>query len=758
MEQYVLRVLNKSKKALSLNEIYEKVERRIKKDDSSFNSLTNEMKEKINSTVDYLVKEVSVIEMDGKYKAIKNTSFYKGVYHKLDKGNGKVIVDKSYIDKDNNLVISSDEYYVERANGGTALDGDVVLVDVPFEGKGKNRIYKILDNYFEDVYGELEYDKDWGYCLKPVSRKLNDVRISISDQDVADNYLVVGSKIKVKINRDNNSKSFAFATVIEKFGHKDDPDSDVYWEALKYGMDDEFSDGSHKQVLETPKEVLDVDRIGRSDFTKEEIFTIDGVNTKDMDDAISIKRLDNGNYLLGVHIADVSHYVKINSPLDVDAYRKSTSTYAANTVIPMLPHELSNGICSLNPNVDRLTVSCIMEINNDGEVVNYNIVKSVINSKIKMNYDDVNKVLKGEVVTGYEEYTDCLKLLSSLALRLFKKRIKNGSIEFGVGDKEISFDKDGNMIGVRSRISGLAENLIEECMVVANETVDRHLSSIGAPCLHRVHDTPNEEKVGELIRLLNIIGYRYHLNNANECVSNPKCMQKLIDYISEVSIGDNLSKKAIQTMSRAKYSPNNIGHYGLGKDNYCHFTSPIRRYPDLVDHRLLNEYHFNIESKDIKLLDLVTIGRHASQKEKDADNVERSVLGLKCASFMQDYVGEDFDATVSDVTPNGLILELDNCIEGHVSIEEIRRNEEKVRFEPETLSIKTSSNVYSFGDRLNVKVLKNNDVLPLHCSEEDKDKYLSYISDREDKLDNKKTYLKINNIIKKHDNSHIKRK
>ena len=757
MTDYVLKVLNKSKKGLTREEIYEKVERRIKKDDSSFNSLSKNNIIEIDNIINELIDNVDIVEIGGKYKAIKNTSFYKGIYHRFGSGKGKVVVDMSYLDGDNNLVIDNNEYMVDAKNSGNALDGDFVLVDVP--SKGQNRIYKVINNCFEEVYGTIDYDNNWGYCLKPVNKKLNGVFISISDIEIEDNHLYLGARVKVKLDRKNNSNELVLASIEEKLPHKDDPGKDIYWEALKYGMDNDFSEASWKQVDAIPTKVLDTEKIGRSDFTKENIFTIDGIHTKDMDDAVSCNRLPNGNYLLGVHIADVSHYVKKYSPLDVDAYRKSTSTYAFNTVIPMLPHELSNGICSLNPNVDRLTISCLMEIDNNGEVVNYNILKSVINSKLKMSYDKVNNILKGESIPeGYDDYVESLNLLNKVSLILRKKRLLDGSIEFNVSEKEVLFDDNDNMIGVGGRDNDVAENLIEECMVVANETVDKHLSMLGAPCLHRIHDTPNQNKVSELIRLLNIIGYRYNTNNVNECITNPRCMQDLIDYVEDISIGDNLSKKAIQTMSRAKYSPNNIGHYGLGKDNYCHFTSPIRRYPDLVVHRLLDEYHFNEDNEKITSLDLVSIGRHTSQKEKDADEVERSVFRLKCAQYMQDYVGEDFNATIVDVVGSGLIVDLDNNIEGFISLDQLKEDEGNAHFEIETLSIKTNNNTYRFGDRLNVKVLKNDDVLPLHYTDEDKENYIIIVSEKDDLLDDKKTYLKINNKINTNTKGHIKTK
>ena len=321
-------------------------------------------------------------------------------------------------------------------------------------------------------------------------------------------------------------------------------------------------------------------------------------------------------------------------------------------------------------------------------------------------------------------------------------------MEFNVGDKELVYDDDYNMLGAIEKINDVAENIIEECMIAANETVDKHLSERGLPCLHRVHGSPNQDRIEELIKLLNVIGYRFNDLDAEDCISNPKNMQKLSDFISKTgALSFALGGKLIRGMSKAKYSPINIGHYGLGKDNYCHFTSPIRRYPDYIVHMLLIDYYIDCCEKHIRPTDLVEIGEHTSKKERDSADAERAVFDIKCASFLQDHVGEDFNGTIIDVSEKGLKVRLDNYMEGFVRLKDLRQENKSIYFEPETLSLVSSEINYHFGDRINVRILKNNDVLPMTNTEDDRVLYKQRMLERVDKIDNRNTYLAVNCII-----------
>ena len=494
---------------------------------------------------------------------------------------------------------------------------------------------------------------------------------------------------------------------IEKIGHKDDPDCDIECIAISRDIDIKFSDDAIKESESLPKEVLKSDFIGRLDLTSKNIFTIDGINTKDIDDAISIELLPNGNYLLGVHISDVSHYIKRGMYLYNEAQQRGNSVYLLDYVIPMFPHLISNGICSLNENVDRLTKSCIMEIDNKGNIVNYNITKSVINSKKKMNYDEVNKILEENIIPkGYEKFTNDLYLMQKLSNILTNKRAKQGSLEFCSNELSVEMDEFGNVTKFNTEVSRTAEKLIENFMIAANETVASNIYWINLPFVYRIHEAPEEERIKEAIDFIKQIGFR--IKNI-ENVKDPRLLQRILNQLSNSEEFPITSNILLKSMKRARYDTNNLGHFGLSSQAYTHFTSPIRRYPDTTVHRLLRTYIFekkiNNDVIEFYERELPFLAEHTSTCERRAIECEREVDDMKKAEYMLDHIGEEYEGIISSVLNFGMFVELPNLIEGLVRLDSLK--DDYYTYDETTFTIRGNKNKrgYRLGDKVKVKVV-----------------------------------------------------
>ena len=702
MKQYVDLVFKKEKKPIDINKVYTKVENLMKKNDEEFDGLSKEQKLEIDSILDKGVASYQYIKTpNDRYISINKTSFRKGRFHGNRNGAGFVTSTISYVDKEGNHIVKEQKISVLKENCAGAIDGDLVLVDVGRNGE-KPKIQEIIDRNLENVMGEVVRIGP-NYFVKPIDKKKQFLTIALEGEAIE------GQRVAVNLKK-QTSTDFYIGEITRVFNHKDDPDEDILWEAFKCGIDDQFSEKSLAQVKNIPQTVKDTDKIGREDLTDWEVFTIDGADTKDIDDALSCKKLDNGNYLVGVHIADVDNYVPESSPLDLDAFKKGTSNYLAGKVIPMLPHELSNGICSLNPHVERLTLSCIMELNPQGKIVRYKIVPSVIKSRLKMTYTKVNQILKGEGIDSeYVPYEDSLRTLNKLALILRKNRLKAGAVEFNRPELKLVLDENGQVSDFDIRHQDLGENLIEEFMLLANETVDKHLSDLGYPCLHRVHGKPNEERLDRFLQMLAAINYPYYAYSAEECVDIPKALQGLADHIKDTGrLSNMLSTNMVRCMSRARYSPINIGHSGLAKENYCHFTSPIRRYPDLTVHRILKTCYFNDSNKDtIRKWEakLPEIGYQSSKMERIEDDAEQQTLAMKCSEYMAKHVGEEYEGTVIGLSDRGMQIQLDNMVEGMVRTRYMLGD---YVYNPVTFTLLSlnGKDDYYIGDRLLVKVFK----------------------------------------------------
>lgn len=700
MEDEVIELLKKlkSKKSLSLDEIAERLEIHDK--------------EGLLELKDILIRKVNdntLYENDaGSYKHLSKTSLRKGVFHSNKSGGGKVLVVTSY-EKEGEQHVIQKEYIIKPCDANGAINNDKVLVDINlFDSNDINaKISKVIDRNIDSLYGKIETTGSSTYVV-PIDKKLGNIKVSVEGE-----YLE-GQLVEVKLE-EQTANDFYLGTVTRTFNFRDDPNEDILMEAFMNGVDDIYSEESLEQVKHIPDHVLPKDYIGREDLTDEEIFTIDSEDTNDIDDAVSLKVLNNGNYQLTVSIADVSYYVPYNSSIDLDARRKGNSYYLAGTVIPMLPRELSNGICSLNPNVERCSMSIRMEIDKDGTVVRKELFPSIIKSDIKMNYKTVNDILYNRIdeettPEDYKSHVKTLKQMEKLFLILNKNRIKRGAIEFNRPEMKISLDENGVPIKIEKREQDIAEGIIEEFMIVANESVFSLLDKRGIPLDYRVHDTPNEEKLGEFFRKMDAMGIVYDRYTLKECLEDQKALQDLVFFINN-RVDENysfiLNYSLIKCLSRAKYSVENIGHSGLASVIYGHFTSPIRRYADLTVHRIIRECYFDKESTRKNIAKwkkrLPEICYQCSKMETVADRLERSVNSMKSAEYMSHRIGEENVGIVTEVSDNGLTIQLENLIEGKIKISNLNGD---YFYNPNTFSLVTTSKGqdYYLGDQLITKV------------------------------------------------------
>ena len=625
-----------------------------------------------------------------KYMAFEYSHLKKGKIAVSDKGFGFVLME------------DEDDIHVDKEHLNGAIDGDLVIVEITSKNTGakkEGRVLRIASRNYGPLVGEYSYN-DGNPTIIPNDKKIKQKVVLTKDstKDAVDGHIVVANVIK---ELDRNTILAEITTII---GHKNDVGVDVESIVYKHMFSPKFPDEVLEELKDIPDEVREEDKKGRKDLTNITIFTIDGDDTKDIDDAISIKKLDNGNYELGVHIADVSYYVKPGTKLYDEAYERGTSVYLVDRVIPMLPHKLSNGICSLNPGVERLAQSCVMEIDNKGNVVSHDIFESVIKSRIQMTYKKVNKWLdEGIVEEGYEKYTNDLTLMKELADILRKSREVRGAIDFDTDEAKIIADDTGKPIDVILRERASGEKMIEDFMIVANETVASHVFYMELPFIYRVHGTPKEEKINDFLDFVSSLGYKI---TGKVNIKYPSSVQHVLDQLKDKKEYKILSSLMLRAMQKAVYQPENIGHFGLASKIYTHFTSPIRRFPDTTVHRLLRTYLYeNDQSK--KTIDyfkeyLPILTEHASMKERDAIECEREVEDMKMAEYMMDHVGEEFTGIISGVTSFGMFVALPNMIEGLVHISDIKGD--YYNYDERSMSLvgQKHKKRYKIGDEVNV--------------------------------------------------------
>ena len=604
-----------------------------------------------------------------------------------------------------------DDIFIPPHETKNAMHGDIVLVRVSSQSSGSRRegaVEKIIERGLKQVVGTYSESNYFGFVIPDDKKIVNDIFIPKSAKMGA----VDGHKVVVKLTAYPEGRASAEGEVIEILGHKNDPGVDILSIIHSNGLPLEFPDEVLKQAADTPETIDESDLEGRRDLRDQVIVTIDGADAKDLDDAVTVTKLENGNYKLGVHIADVSHYVTEGSPIDREAYERGTSVYLVDRVIPMIPHRLSNGICSLNPKVDRLTLSCDMEIDPQGMVVKHEIFQSVIKTTERMTYSDVNKILVDqdeELRAKYDPLVPMFEEMEKLAEILREKRMRRGAIDFDFKESKVLVDEEGHPTDVVLRERSVAEKLIEEFMLVANETVAEHFHWMEVPFIYRIHEDPKEEKLQRFFEFITNFGYVVK-GKANDI--HPRALQEIIEAVEGKPEEMVISTVMLRSMQQAKYDPESLGHFGLSTDFYTHFTSPIRRYPDLIVHRLIRTYL--IEGK----LDSATrekwahllsdIAEHTSKRERRAVDAERATDDLKKTEFMLDKVNEEYDGIISSVTNFGMFVELENTIEGLVHVSAM--NDDYYRFDERHLAMigERTAKVFRIGDEITVKVVNVN--------------------------------------------------
>ena len=709
MKDDILNILKNKDKAMDVIEIQDALGLKESKELEELIKIINEMEEE---ALLYHTKK-------DKYMLLENSPVRKGIMRVNKKGYGFVAIE--------NL---KDDVYVNAEDMNGAIHDDIVLVEITSKmniDRLEGRILKVLKRQVEQYIGEINFDDKGLGHLNLDGDKIK-LEIEINKEDSLN--AVDGAKVVVELGKKiNNTKYKGIVTKV--IGHKNDPGVDILSVVYKYNFNVEFPEEVMEEVANMEMEVSKKDKAGRRDLTKEEIFTIDGDDTKDIDDAISMKRLPNGHYELGVHIADVSYYVKEDAPLDKEAFDRGTSVYLVDRVIPMLPHELSNGICSLNPEVERLAVSCVMEFDGTGRQVDYEIFPSVIKSRKQMTYNKVNDILEKNVVADdYKEFVPTLKLMMEFAHILRKMKEKRGYIDFEVDEAKILVDENCKPTEIKKRYRGEGEKLIEDFMIAANECVASHIYLMNLPFVYRIHEVPKPEKIKDFLTFVSSLGYQV---NADLKDTKPTAMQSILEQLKDKKEYPILSTLLLRCMQKAVYRAENLGHYALGSSCYTHFTSPIRRYPDTTVHRLLHTYLFDhhLDNSTVNKYEekLIVIADHSSDRERAAAECEREVDDMKMAEYMEEHIGEEFDGMISSVTNFGMFVELPNLIEGLVPIREM---EGYYHFDEEKMMLVGEKNgiSYRIGDSIRVKVIR--------ASKEDKtiDFEIVRSNENEDKKEN----------------------
>lgn len=641
------------------------------------------------------LQEEGKIELSkrGKYSKAESKNV-TGVFTAHQRGFGFVTVEGETED----IFIPGD-----KVNGAMHMDTVEIAILPTTSGKRKEgAVLKVIERGMKHVVCTYEASENFGFAVPDNTRFGSDIFIPKGKSMGA----VAGHKVVVEVTSYGKKDKKPEGRVVEIIGHINDPGTDILSIVKAYDMPVEFSEKIMHQVENVSKEVTDADMAGRMDLRDWTMVTIDGEDAKDLDDAVSLF-MDGNNYVLGVHIADVSNYVQEHSALDVEALKRGTSVYLVDRVIPMLPHALSNGICSLNEAQNRLTLSCIMTINPKGEVIDHKIAETVIRTNRRMTYTNVKKILEDkdpEVMEEYKELVPMFEKMAELASILRKRRMKRGSIDFDFPETKVILNDKGEPIDIKPYDRNVATKLIEDFMLIANETVASHFFWQEIPFVYRTHENPDTEKIHKLSTFINNFGYSLHIG-ADEV--HPKELQKLLEKIEGTDEEALISRLTLRSMKQARYTTACTGHFGLAASYYCHFTSPIRRYPDLQIHRIIKEtLRGRMNAKRIEHYEgiLDEVAKQSSQMERRADEAERETIKLKKCEYMAKHIGEEFEGVISGVTEWGFFVELPNTVEGLVRVTELK--DDFYQFYEDTYELvgEATNKRYKLGQKVKVVV------------------------------------------------------
>jgi ribonuclease R len=674
----------------------------------------------MRKSVDYklLVKTIAQMEREktvefnkkGRIKLPFQPIEVEGIFRRNERGFGFVTIDPEEPD-----------VFIPKDATNFAMDGDIVMIDIQktadlFSDRGaEGQVVSIKERKIQQIVGEFTaFDVDeiaesdlYGY-VTPKDKKSAQFKVFIAAEGIQP---VDGSIVIVEITH-YPEKGYATSLeglITKVIGHKNDPGMDILSIVIAQGIPTQFPEEVQTASEQVPDKIMDSDLVGRRDLRDQQIVTIDGADAKDLDDAVTVRKLDNGNYFLGVHIADVSYYVTENSILDKEAFERGTSVYLTDRVIPMIPQRLSNGICSLNPQVPRLTMSCEMEIDSTGKILSHEIFQSVIQTSERMTYSAVNAILEEEDSESIERYHDLVpmfRLMKELHQILEAHRNHRGAINFEDREAKILVDSEGHPIDIELRERGVGERLIESFMLAANETVAEHFNRQKLPFIYRIHEQPKEEKMQRFFDFAAALGI---LVKGTKNTITPKDLQKVIEEVETKPEAAVINTMLLRSMQQARYSEDNYGHYGLAAEYYTHFTSPIRRYPDLIVHRLIRTYSQDQsdETKEKWAEALPEIADHSSKMERRSVEAEREVDSMKKAEYMADKIGEEFDGIISSVTKFGIFIELPNTVEGMIHVNELKQD--YFHFVENQLALvgERTRQTFKIGQKVRIKVVKS---------------------------------------------------